>query len=390
MRAPATFFGGFVESVKLTNTVFDIAIIGGGIIGLTLARVLRKEKANIAIIDASEQIPPATNAAAGMLAPSFEEAIAADDALFAFGAKSLDMWKDFAATLQDEAGCSIDYRADGILGVGFDDEQSHRLDREAEAINARGGSVEILIGNDARALEPALSEKIVAALYAKNDAQVDPRKTLLALRAVLAENVGLFLSQRVRRAARKNSVYSIYFDNGDHIEAARLVIASGAAAGALIDGLPPPPVYPVKGEAAAFAMPAGAFRRVIRAPGAYLCPKSDGRLIVGATQRVRCSDYTVDGAAIATLVAGGAAAVPAVAGYAEIERWAGLRPATPDGAPILGHDRRGPNGVFLALGHYRNGILLAPASAAALAAEILGSGSASEIAAFRPERFSEA
>lgn len=374
----------------MTKKIFDIAIIGGGIIGLTLARALRKEQAQVVIIDAGEHIPPATNAAAGMLAPSFESAMAADDALYAFGARSLGMWEEFAAMLQDEAGCSIDYRADGILSVVYDEEQTRQLVSEAEGLIARGGSVEILSGDEARALEPALSVKITAALYAKKDAQVDPRKTLLALRAVLSGNVDHFLSHRVECAARENSVFSIHLDSGGHVEAARLVIASGAAAGTLIEGLPPPPIYPVKGEAAAFEMPSGAVRRVVRAPGAYLCPKSGRRMIVGATEQDHCSDYEVDGAALADLVANGAAAIPAIANYREIERWAGLRPATPDGAPILGHDPRGPDGVFLALGHHRNGILLAPASAAALAAEILGRGPATELAAFRPERFAGA
>ncbi len=374
----------------MTRTGFDIAIVGGGIIGLTLARALRKEHADVAVIDAGAQIPPATNAAAGMLAPSFEGAIACEDALYAFGARSLGMWQEFAADLQDESGFSIDYRADGILGVAFEEAQARRLAMEAEALNARGGAVELLSGNEARRLEPALSEKVAVTLHAKHDAQVDPRKTILALRAALAGNVEQLSAHRVECAVRNNSVYSITLDNGDYVEAVRLVIASGAAAGALIKGLPPPPVYPVKGEAAAFAMPEGDFRRVVRAPGAYLCPKMGGRLVLGATERDGCSDYEVDDAAIAAMVANGAAAVPAIAGYREIERWAGLRPATPDGAPILGHDCRGPDGVFLALGHYRNGILLAPASAAALAGEILGHGPAAEIAAFRPERFAQA
>lgn len=385
--APAPSSGRFVESAKLTKRVFDIAIIGGGIIGLTLARALQKEKADVAVIDAGAHFPAATNAAAGMLAPSFEDSIASEERLYAFGARSLGMWQEFSAALQDEVGFSIDYRADGILGVAFEEAEARRLAVEAEALNARGGAVELLSGDEARQMESALSEKVAIALHAKHDAQVDPRKTLLALRAALAGNIGLYLSHRVECAVRNHSAFSIKLAGGENIEAAHLVIASGAAAGALIDGLPPPPVHPVKGEAAAFTMPEGAFRRVVRAPGAYLCPKSDGRLVLGATERDGCSDYEVDSAAIAAMVARGAAAVPAIAGYSETERWAGIRPGTPDGAPILGHDRRGPEGVFLALGHYRNGILLAPATAAALAAEILGHGPAAEIAAFRPERF---
>ena len=372
----------------MTTRNFDIAIIGGGIIGLTLARALAKEHADVAVIDAGAKIPPATNAAAGMLAPSFEGMTAADDALYVLCARSLGMWGGFAAELQDEVGLSIDYRADGILGVAFDDNEARRLSDDADALTARGADIEILDGDAARHLEPALAETIAGALYAKNDAQVDPRKTLTALRAAIAGKVEMISSRRVDYAARRNSVFSIGLDNGDHVEAARLVIASGAAAGALIDELPLPPVYPVKGEAVALAMPKNMCRRVVRAPGAYLCPKAGGRLVIGATERDHCDNIEVDHAAVTALIARGGAAMPAIASLVEIERWAGLRPATPDGAPILGYDPRGPDGVFLALGHHRNGILLAPASAAALVDEILGRGRAPQTAAFRPDRFS--
>ncbi len=374
----------------MSAKVFDIAIIGGGIIGLTLARALQRYKAQVVIIDAGAKIPPATNAAAGMLAPSFEEAIAADEALYAFGAYSLGMWSDFAIALQEETGQSIDYRADGILGIAFDEGGARRLNSEAEALFDRGADIEVLSGGDARELEPALSEKVAGAIYAKKDAQVDPRKTLAALHLAFTKNGGTLFSHLVDVVTQSNSAFEIVLGNGDRIAAGRLVIASGAAARSLIDDLPPPPIRSVKGEAVAVAAPDVAFRRVIRAPGAYLCPKAGGRVIIGATEIEHLDDYDVDDEAIAALVAHGARAVPTIARFPEVERWAGLRPATPDGAPILGHDLRGPEGVFLALGHHRNGILLAPASAEALAPEILGGGEAIETAAFRPSRFSGA
>ncbi|VAW06057.1 hypothetical protein MNBD_ALPHA05-1216 [hydrothermal vent metagenome] len=176
------------------------------------------------------------------------------------------------------------------------------------------------------------------------------------------------------------------------------MLASGAAATKLIAGLPPPPITPVKGEALAVDRSENTFRHVIRCPAQpalpYLCPKAHGRVIIGATEIAGRRDADVDDAAIRKLRAGAADVVPAVRDWPEIERWSGLRPATPDGAPILGRDRRGPDGVFLALGHYRNGILLAPACAAALAREILagenwgeGASPLTNLQPFRPERF---
>ncbi len=373
----------------MTEKIFDIAIIGGGIIGLSLARALRGEKLRIAVIDAAAEIPSATNASAGMLAPSFEMGGALDEALYAFSAKSLAMWPDFAGALEGETGLPVDYRSDGILGIAYDDAGALQLARDCEALKTRGGDVDMISGDEARTLEPALSQNVTAALHAKKDAQVDPRKALLALRAAVAKKLGQIFDQRVERVEEKSGAYGLHLAGGASLTAEKIVLASGAAPGAQVPGLPLPPVYPVKGEAAAFVMPEGAFRRVIRAPGAYLCPKAGGRLIIGATEVKDRNDYEVDAASIARLAANGARAVPAVADYQEIERWAGMRPATPDRAPILGRDTRGPEGVFLALGHYRSGILLAPASATALAAEIRTGAAADATAAFRPERFTE-
>jgi glycine/D-amino acid oxidase-like deaminating enzyme len=130
-------------------------------------------------------------------------------------------------------------------------------------------------------------------------------------------------------------------------------------------------VFPVKGEALALARPSSAPSRVIRTRSAYLCPKADGRVIVGATEIVRDRSLTTDGARIDALKAGAVRAAPVLASAREIERWAGLRPATADGLPIIGPAPEGPKGLLYALGHYRNGVLLAPATAEALAQLIL-------------------
>ena len=376
----------------MTATGFDIAIVGGGVIGLTLARALLKTKARVAVIDAGAQTPPATNAAAGMLAPSFE---AADDseALYALSAASLNMWPRFAAALEEESGRFIDFRDDGTLGVAYDETLAAALAHDASIVRRRGGAAEMLTGDEARSMEPLLSETVAAALYAERDAQVDPRLTLEALRILIEKEGAQYTAGRAVAARAERNGYALTLADANAartVEADAVVIASGAAAASLIDGLPSPPVFPAKGEAVALKASGPALRRVVRAPGAYLCPKAGGRLVIGATEYADRDDAGVDPEAVAGLVRDGARAAPVVSGYAEIERWSGLRPATPDRAPILGRDPRGPENVFLALGHYRNGVLLAPATAEVLCDAILKREGGADIAPFRADRFEAA
>ena len=358
-------------------------------IGLTLARALLKAKARVAVIDAGAQTPPATNAAAGMLAPSFE--IASDsEALYALSAASLALWPRFAAELEEESGRFIDFRDDGTLGVAYDETLADALTRDAGAVRARGGAAQMLTGDEARAMEPLLADTVLAALYAERDAQVDPRLMLGALRILIEKGGGRHIAGRVVSARPEGGGYILTLAGADGVEAVEadaLVVASGAAAASLVDGLPRAPVFPAKGEAIALSAPGPALARVVRAPGAYLCPKAGGRLVIGATEYADRDDADVDPEAVAGLVRNGVRAAPVISGYGEIERWSGLRPATPDGAPILGRDPRGPENVFLALGHYRNGVLLAPATAEALCDAIVNREGGAALAPFRADRF---
>ena len=375
-----------VREFSVTTSNFDIAIIGGGIIGLALARALQSSKANVAIIDRRDGTPPATIAAAGMLAPSFESAHGASESLYAFCANSLAMWPGFADAITSETGLDVDYRAHGILGVALDELEAQKLAAEATALIERGAAVEQLTGDETRKLEPALSDKIEFALYAKNDAQVDPRKMLVALRASVAEKATLISARCTDIQKKKEGDFVVTLDNGDSCHVQKVVLATGVA-GNLFNGATSN-IYPVKGEATALAMPDALLRCVVRAPGAYICPKADQRLVIGATELPHRDDAEIDDAAIEGLKRNGAVAAPALGALKEIERWSGLRPATPDGAPILGSDPQGPEGLFLALGHHRNGVLMAPATAAALVSELLGGPPDPAIADFRPDRFS--
>ena len=371
---------------------FDIGIIGGGIIGMALARLFVMRGAEVVVIDAGATVPAATNAAAGMLAPSFECGGTSTKSLQNFSMASLATWPNFAASLEEEAGLDIDYQRKGILGIFYDEIEWSNARETCDNLRRRGSDVEVVTGDEARRQEPALSNDVIGALHAQQDGQVDPRKALTALRAVVAKNHGHIVDGRVTRVRRDEGGYLLETDKGEHVAAAKIVLASGAAAkAALIPGLETPPIFAVKGDAVSLSMPENLLTKVVRAPGAYLCPKAGGRLVIGASEAPYCEDLTVDQSAIDGLVRNGARAVPALNNVTVTERWAGLRPATADGAPLLGRDPDGPDDVFLALGHYRNGVLLAPESARILADEIMdvrGETSRSEILeAFRPDRF---
>ncbi len=366
---------------------FDIAIVGGGVIGLTLARALCSEGARIAVLDAGAKIPAATHAAAGMLAPSFEHAgeLAGDEsplseALYHLGARGLALWPDYAAALEEETGVFVDYRGTGALGLAYDEKHSRALEIQAARVCELGGDATIISGDEARALEPALSPEVIAALHAPQDAQVDPRRLTTALRASLDRKMAPHLAAHVAGLEKNRAGHALLLDSGERIEAELVVLASGAVSGLVSRDM----VHPVKGEAVAVTLEDGVLTRIVRAPGAYLCPKAEGRLVIGATEAPGRNDLEVSEDGVAGLKAGAKRAAPVIGQAPEIERWAGLRPGTPDSAPILGQDE---DGRFLALGHYRNGVLHAPAAAQAMAALILGRAPEFDLAPFSQARF---
>jgi glycine oxidase len=348
-------------------TAPDILIAGGGVIGLMTAWRLAGEGLAVTVVDAGA--PSATAAAAGMLAPSFERALHAGVALEAFARAGLQRWRALAPALEAEAGIGVDLQTAGILSVAFAEEDS------ALPEDKIGGAP--LTPDEARALEPALGNGLAAAWFAPEEGQIDPRALLRALPIAIARRGGAILRGKrvVGVDAARGAVTGVKLAGGERLSCGAVVLATGARIEGL-SALPPGAVFPVKGEALSLAQGSGAPCRVIRTRSAYLCPKADGRLIVGATEIERDRSLTTDGARIAALKAGACRAAPALAGAREIERWAGLRPATADALPIIGPAPEGPRGLLYALGHYRNGVLLAPATADAIAETIAGGGSA--------------
>ncbi|MEE2692866.1 MAG: glycine oxidase ThiO [Pseudomonadota bacterium] len=362
----------------------DIVIVGGGVIGLSLAWRLAQAGTAPLVVDAG--LPSATMAAAGMLAPSFEHAATPlAEPLYRFSVESLAAWRGFAAELEEESGETIDCQRSGVLGVALRPSDEAALRLSFAGLEARGAKVEWLSGEEARNLEPRLSESVRAGLFAPDDGQVDPRLTAKALRRAFTRRGGEILSARARSVSSGGGA-RVVLEDGEEISAGVAVLAAGALVSS-VDLERTPPVFPVKGEMFALSAPDGPIRHVVRAPGAYLCPKADGRLVVGATEIPRDASLDPTPSGIAGLRGAAERAAPSLARLAETERWAGLRPATPDAAPILGWAAGRESGLVYALGHYRNGVLLAPATAALLAGLIVNGAETSELADFAPARF---
>lgn len=366
-----------------------IAIVGGGVIGLALAWRLAEAGVAVTVIDAGKAEPAATLAAAGMLSPSFEMGAGAHaDPMFELCLSSLRLWREFVQRLESASGVSIDYRPGGVMGAAFDAQEAARFADVAASVTLRGGDARLLNAAAARRREPALSETVVGALWSPEDAQVDPRLVSAALRRAIKRVGGAFIDGRVAAIDAEDGVVSrVAIADGDKLFVDAVVLAAGYAAAEIELPIPSPPIFPVKGEAYSVRADDDFLHSVVRGPGAYLCPKADGRIVVGASETPDDRSRDPDPDAIASLKAAARKIVPAIEKCPELGRWAGLRPATPDAVPILGRDPRGPANFHLAVGHYRNGVLLAPKTAELVMQEILSERTPRTLRPFSPDRF---
>lgn len=337
-----------------------VAIIGAGIIGLSCALELSRRGACVDIYDKSEPGRGASWAAAGMLAPGFEAAgeAGAHPRLYDLCMESARLWPAFADSLEQEAGLRPGYAPGPSIAVSMDACGAARLDALAAAIAQRGDRAERLSAAEARRIEPMLAPDLTGAVLIESDGQADNRAVVLALLSAL---------QRRGVAVRRQAV------EADVLQVDAILLCAGHQDAS---------VAPVKGQMAALAPLDGAPARVVRLGDVYVAPKAD-RIVVGATVEPGRSDTAIDPAAIDALIRQAARALPALAQADILERWAGVRPATPDKAPLLG--RRG--GAFVATGHHRNGVLLAPVTARIMADLVLDGRTSDLAAAFSPARF---
>ena len=370
----------------------DVVVVGAGLAGLGVAWRLAQRGRRVVVLEAGEAGRGASWAAAGMLAPSAEIGFEELD-LYALGQESLRRWPGFARELAETSGIDPGYRDAGTLVVADDRDSARALRRLFAFQTEHGVPVEWLTGDDAAEMEPLLSPRLPAAIFSPDDHQVDPRALVQALRQS-AERAGVGVRERcrVRHLELEGESVRVVAETGEPLAPAAVVLAAGVWSREIGGVEPELPVRRVKGQALALRLEPDRgldLTHVVRGPDAYLVPRWDGRLVVGATSEDGVSDGRVTAGGVYRLLEGAVRVVPAVEEMELVETWASHRPAARDHAPLLG---RVAPGVFAATGHYRHGVLLAPVTADEVAAEVdraLDSApeTAPVLAPFSPLRF---
>ncbi len=352
---------------------YDSVIVGGGVIGLACGWRLAQAGARVVVLDRA--IPPAgaTRVAAGMLAPVGELTFGEPE-LLELTLVAAEIYPGFVAELERTTGASTGYRANGALHVALDRDEVEQLRRVHDLQRRLGLAAEWLPPSGCRDLEPALSPSLSGGVFAPGEGSVDPRRLSAALVAGL-EGAGGELragAEVVEALLEGERVTGVRIAGGEELRADSVVLACGAWSGSA-GWLPErarPAVRPVKGQilelrpAAEGGAAAAPIERIVASERVYLVPREDGRLIVGATVEERGFDAAVTAGGVHELLREAYRLVPEIAEMELVEAMAGLRPGTPDNLPVVGPGAL--DGLLIAAGHHRNGILLAPLAAARL------------------------
>jgi len=348
---------------------WDVIVVGGGIIGLTLSRELKKNGASVLLVERGEVGREASYAAGGMLANCGDESV---PALKPLADASAAMYPEFVNELQDESGINPDLRSNGTLLFPASEVAADEIP-DAQPLP-----------EPIETLEPALATGDRDAVFLR-ERSVCPRSLLKAAhKAALHRGVDISQGESVLRVDLADDRVIGVSSTKTSFLAPKMVNCAGAWAGEV---LPREfPTRPVKGQMLCFALPRREMlRHVVRSPEIYLIPRSDGRLLAGATLEEAGFDKRTVPDIIQRLRRAAVAMMPALSEARILEDWAGLRPGTPDNLPILGATRT--PGYYVATGHYRDGILLAPVTARAMAQLILGGTSEYNLTPFGYERF---
>ena len=376
----------------------DVLIVGGGVIGMSIAWRAAQQGLSVIVADPRPG-QGATHAAAGMLTP-IAEAAYAEREIFALGQDSLRRYPDFITELQNATGLATGFRQAGTLQVAYDGDDLAVL-REIQVLQESFGvRLEQLTARECREAEPMLDPSVRAGLLAHDDGSVDPRLLTVALHTA-AQGSGACLVRElvteIRCAAGRASGARLADDS---VITARWIVLAAGWESAALPGLPArvvPPVRPVKGQIIRLRMtggtsaglPPGLLRRtvrgLVRGSSVYLVPRDSGELVIGATQEELGPDTTVTAGGVWELLRDARTLVPGITELELQDVTAGLRPGTPDNAPVLGPSEL--PGLVIATGHFRAGVLLAPVTADTIAT-YLRTGTPDPIwAAFRADRF---
>ena len=374
----------------------DALIVGAGVIGLATAWRALGRGLSVTVVDPAPA-GGASHAGAGMITP-VSELNYGEEALLHLGVASRDRYAKFVAELEELTGVTTDHRADGLLQVAFDADDLALINDLRRFQEAMGVRAEALTGRECRRLEPLLAPSVRGGLFAPDDGAVDPRRLCTALLTAVERTGGTLVRARATDViVAGDAAAGVRLADGTELRADQVVLAAGCWIGEL-GGLPPgtvPDIRPVKGQILRLRT-RGPFlsrstRALVRGSPVYIVPRSDGEVVVGATQEELGFDITVTAGGLWELLRDARELIPGITELEFAEVSAGLRPGSPDNSPVLGPAApHGPAGLHIAGGHFRGGVLLAPITGDIMG-EILATGQVPEVAKpFSPERFGHA
>ena len=362
----------------------DVLIVGGGVIGLAIAREAARSGMSVRLLERGETGGEATGASAGMLAAQLEAH--EPGPLLSLSLESRTLYPAFLRALESETGESVDLRREGGLVIALDEAAREAIARSASAQRRMGLDVKTLDAVEVRALEPLVSGDTRGGMHLPHEHTVDPRRLAEALRRA-AEAAGAEICTGAEATAilmERKTARGVRLADGRDQRAREVVVAAGAWAGALqAEGIAVPPSEPVRGQMLCFAAP-GIVRHVVASEEVYLVPRSDGRLLAGSTMERAGYDRSVTASGMAGIAAAAIRLVPRLGHAAFHSAWAGLRPGAPDGLPVLG---RAAPGLLYACGHLRNGIVLTPITAAIVGRLLRGEAAGFDLTPYDPLRF---
>jgi glycine oxidase len=347
-----------------------VAIIGGGVMGCATALTLAEQGAEVVVLERAVPGAEASSAAAGILGAQVELHAEEDVAFFT---RARDAWVSWAISLREASGVDVGWRACGVLRVARGAEESGALARDVEWQVSRGLRAELLDGRQAREVEPELATDIDAAAYFPDDAQVDPQALLRALMAALARRAGATIRAGAtveRLLVEGDRCVGVALEEGE-LRADATVLAAGSWS-SLVRGLPSalPAVRPVRGQIVLLDERPPRARTIVFGAGGYVVPRGDGRVLCGSTTERVGFRKEVTAGGVHAILSSALACVPSLREAHLAGVWSNFRPHV-EGDRALNGSSPMP-GLFLATGHYRNGILLAKITADAVARAVMG------------------
>ena len=372
-------------------STFDVAIVGGGVIGVSIAFELAAEKLRVVVLDRQQPGQEASWAAAGMLSPAPDSP--RDIPLAPLGRESLSLYPQFVAAVEEESGKSASYARDGSIEVLLAPHGEIDRDQKVAEYRLLDLTAEGISLSAARKREASITPDARAAVWLPEEATVEPRMLMSALLAA-AQNRGVVIrpdAPVTGLICEQNRCLGV-IAAGEKIVASHVVVAAGCFSGDIANGVGHLarflPTRPVRGQMLALRHNAFNLSRVLRSEHGYLVPRRDGRIVAGSTKEEAGFEKRVTAAGIRKLLDAAIELCPVLTGAEIVETWSGLRPGTPDDLPILGPTDI--EGLLIATGHYRNGILLTPVTAK-LIRDWIARGQASseafDVATFSPLRF---